>query len=58
MKANKIKKCPFCGSKVNCEYGVGEILFFHCTNKKCGAMVSFRQYDATKTEIEKWNGRV
>ena len=52
----KLNPCPFCGSKVNFIRGFGGILFFECTNKKCGATVSFRCYYRDKTEIQKWNG--
>lgn len=52
----KLNPCPFCGSKVNFIRGFGGILFFECTNKKCGATVSFRCYYKDKTEIQKWNG--
>lgn len=51
------KSCPFCGKKVNSVKGYGGIQFFECTNKRCGAMVSFRKYTGGKSELEKWNGR-
>ena len=51
------KSCPFCGKKVNSVKGYGGIQFFECTNKRCGAMVSFRKYIDGKSEVEKWNER-
>lgn len=53
-----LKTCPFCGKRVKSVKGFGGIQFFECTNKRCGAMVSFRKYIEGKTEIEKWNGRI
>ena len=53
-----LKTYPFCGKKVNSVKGYGGIQFFECTNKRCGAMVSFRKYIEGKSEIEKWNGRM
>ncbi len=52
-----LKRCPFCGKEVETEIGVGRIRFFNCTNKRCGAMVSFRNYIKGRSETEKWNGR-
>lgn len=52
-----LKRCPFCGKEVETEIGVGGIRFFNCTNKRCGAMVSFRNYIKGRSETEKWNGR-
>lgn len=53
-----LKACPFCGKRVNSVKGYGGIQFFECTNKRCGAMISFRKYIEGKSEIEKWNGRI
>lgn len=52
-----LKRCPFCGKEVDTEIGIGGIRFFNCTNKRCGAMVSFRNYIKGRLEAEKWNSR-
>lgn len=52
-----LKRCPFCGKEVETERGIGGIRLFNCTNKRCGAMVSFRDYIKGRSETEKWNGR-
>ena len=38
-----IKPCPFCGSKVKITKGVynAPFWFFKCTNRRCGAVISF-----------------
>lgn len=45
MKAHeKIKLiCPFCGAKVRTYTNLfaGSLIMFKCTDKKCGALVSF-----------------
>ena len=53
-----LKRCPFCGKEVILTEGIGKIRFFECTNRRCGAMVSFRNYIKGRSETEKWNGRV
>lgn len=52
-----LKRCPFCGKEVYADIGIGRVRFFICTNKRCGAMVSFRNYIKGKSEIDKWNRR-
>ena len=38
-----IKPCPFCGSEVKITKGVynAPFWFFKCTNRRCGAVISF-----------------
>lgn len=57
MNEIKLNPCPFCGGKVNQKKGLGGIIFFECTNKNCGAMISFRQYYRGRTERDKYNRR-
>lgn len=63
IKKTSIKRCPFCGSEVQASNGVIlqlPMLMFFCTNKECGALVSFDNEKANK-EPEKalnlWNAR-
>ena len=39
----KLRECPFCGSKVEVTRGIANVpfLFFKCTNSDCGAVISF-----------------
>lgn len=36
-----LKPCPFCGKAVKEQSGFQGIMFFKCSNPKCGAIVSF-----------------
>lgn len=61
MKNDKLKPCPFCGSKVRIAEGIRGLLFFACTNyKNCGAMISFDNDMCNrfpKTAVMKYNKR-
>lgn len=57
MNEIKLKPCPFCGGKVNQVKGIGGIIFFECTRRSCGAMISFRKYGIGRLEIDKYNRR-
>lgn len=45
----ELKPCPFCGSKVREAEGIRNILFYLCTNSKCGAVISFDNLAADLT---------
>lgn len=58
-----LSPCPFCGKPVREFRGIvgAPFVFFKCTNKRCGALVSFdNPYATTKvTSAEKcWNKRM
>lgn len=59
-----IKKCPFCGSKVELIHLMTPIDMFYCLNyRECGAVVSFNNHlcdheSGNKHKIRCWNRRV
>ncbi len=58
--ADELKPCPFCGQTVRRVIGFNGLNFFKCTNKHCGAVVSFDNdfYNAYKNKaIKAWNRR-
>ena len=57
MSEQEIKPCPFCGAYTRTYIGIGKIRYFECTNKKCGAMISFREYEKSQSDMEKWDKR-
>lgn len=63
IKKTSIKRCPFCGSTVQASNGVLlqlPMLMFFCTNKECGAVVSFDNETANNDPIkalDNWNAR-
>lgn len=62
IKKTSIKRCPFCGSTIDVTKGILRlpILMFKCTNKKCGAVVSFDNETANNDPIKAldfWNAR-
>lgn len=62
IKKTSIKRCPFCGSYVEASNGLLRfpILMFKCTNKKCGAVVSFDNETANNDcikALDNWNAR-
>lgn len=62
IKKTSIKRCPFCGSRVEVTNGILRlpILMFKCMNKKCGAVVSFDNGTANNdpiTALDFWNAR-
>lgn len=36
-----LKPCPFGGAEVRTRKGINNITFFHCTDEKCRALISF-----------------
>ncbi len=62
-RCRDLQPCPFCGSGVaTYMWGVlgTRLRFFKCTNKKCGATISFDNKECnTQPEkaIEKYNNR-
>lgn len=59
MEKHKVKKCPFCGSKIVVIKTPIGVFFFKC--RKCGCIVSFDddQYDGhPERAIEAFNRRV
>lgn len=64
MKArySGLEPCPFCGGQVVTYTGImgTELRFFKCTNRKCGATVSFDNQECNtqpKKAIERFNSR-
>lgn len=62
MAENKIKPCPFCGSKVEVARGMmnAPFLFFKCTNLTCGAVISFDNSASNskpRNAKDNWNRR-
>lgn len=57
MSEIKLKPCPFCREEANMKKGFGGMTFFECTNKDCGAIISFREYVKGKTQEQRWNRR-
>lgn len=60
--AEKLRECPFCGSKVEVTRGIVNVpfLFFKCTNSDCGAVISFDNASANLKPIsakDNWNMR-
>lgn len=61
---NEIKKCPFCGSRVDFISLFTGMKMFYCSNyKECGAVVSFNNEKCDNEEgndnkIMCWNRRV
>lgn len=59
-----LKRCPFCGSKVNLMNLMTPVPMFYCKNyEKCGAVVSFDNpkcnlSSSDEPKIEAWNRRV
>lgn len=63
MTAEEIKKCPFCGGKVEIEDisndEIDDIYFMvQCTNKKCNASICFGDFSIShEMTIKKFNER-
>ena len=60
--AEKLKPCPFCGSKVEVTRGMmnAPFLFFKCTNLTCGAVISFDNAASNlkpRNAKDNWNRR-
>lgn len=59
----KLKNCPFCGSKATLTQGLATpIQLFECSNKDCGAVVSFNNLlcnleKGFTEKVKHWNRR-
>lgn len=53
---NKLKLCPFCGSKAEL-YGECDMVWARCSNYDCQAQL-INKFDEPEEAIEDWNKRV